>query len=200
MVRILPMIDLDHDVVSGKWRRTNLAITCAAGPLARLALPYEPAEEYDVHFDCIVAPEGNAVLILRHGGTAFLWRMGLLSNTAGGFEQIKGKPASANPTTVRRDPFLTPGIRHNCIVQVRNHSLAAYVDGVLLVRYVTDYSDLALPTEWSLPRPVLGIGADKSFVRIMNLHVMEITGEGKLLAPPASNPPAISAATRGTDR
>jgi hypothetical protein len=59
------------------------------------------------------------------------------------FNTVAGR-ANNNPTTVPGKD-LTNGQRHTSIVQVRNGRVTAYLDGMLIRSYKTDYSEMGEP-------------------------------------------------------
>src|SRR4051794_18841474 len=86
-----------------------------------------------------------------------------------------------NPTTIEMPGLIKNGQRTRCLVQVRHDHIAAYVDGKLIDEYKTDYSDLALGSQWNLGSPLLGIGSFSSpavFYSIKLTEINEIAGEG----------------------
>ena len=50
-IDVLPLVDLDRDVVSGKWRRDGNAIVAERNPGTRVAIPLAIAGGYDLAID-----------------------------------------------------------------------------------------------------------------------------------------------------
>lgn len=180
VVHVLTFIDPERDAVTGNWRRVQTAIIGGGNPFARMRIPYEPPEEYDLSVEFIMPRPGNLVMILTRRGRSVAWHMGDAENTAAGFELVAGGKAVFNKTTVRADPYLQPGQRHRAVVQVRRGYIAAYLDDILQASYTSDYSDLDLPAAWSLGEPSLGVGCSMP-TRFIQIQICDVTGTGKLL-------------------
>jgi len=182
LVPLLPLIDVSRDAVLGTWTR-NGNFVMGRGEWARLRIPYQPPEEYDFSMQFILNRAASVVQILTHHGHTFAWKMGEKGNTVAGFELVNGKAAADNPTSFHRDPILTTGVLHHCVVRVRKDYVAAFLDGQpISPRFTTDGSDLSLPAEWSLSGPGIGIGCFGALVRFNGLNVHELSGPGEQLA------------------
>jgi hypothetical protein len=191
VVNLMSLIDVKKDAVGGVWKSDSDGITSDANGNARLRIPYDPPAEYDLHFVFVRESGNNAVAaILSHGGHAFDWQMGALSNAYCGFETRDAAYDTKNPSVVKIDPSLTNGKRCDCVVQVRNDSVTAYMDGKLVSRYGTDYADVSLYHYWSLKADnAIGIGSGSSPTLFQMIEVTEVSGAGSAATRPVDSKP-----------
>jgi hypothetical protein len=77
--------------------------------------------------------------------------------------------------------ILVAGRRYESVVQVRRKSVAAFVNGVLILKYETDYHDLTMEDYWALhDSRALGLGAQETSLTFHCIEVSEIAGQGRL--------------------
>ena len=174
---LLGYIDPEKDLVSGTWQGRRLS----SGPTgdARLELPYQPPEEYDLRIGFTRIRGNDVNVILSHSGRSFEWMMGGSLNTVSGFELIRGERATINPTVLRAGG-LVDGRPYTLILQVRNAGVAAYLDGRFQVGWSTDYRDMSISPEWRLrTASALGLGVVGE-AQFRKMEVLEIKGEGVL--------------------
>jgi hypothetical protein len=181
VVNLMPLIDIDKDVVSGTWRLSNGQPTSGTGRFDRVRIPYEPPQEYDFHVEFTRVGSADVVCqILSHSGHDFSYINGANGNTASGFERIDGRGASDGKTAVRLNPTQDKGVRHSSVIKVRQHSISAYVDGKLMADYSTDFSELTLHNEFNIGGGALGVGS-LCPTTFHVIEVVEVTGTGKQL-------------------
>ena len=163
VIDLLPLIDPERDQVKGKWQRTRDSVTLVQEPLyARLELPYRPPDEYDLRLD--FTPTGSIEGItpcLLGNGRQFRCEFGASKNTSVSLNVVNGTIYD-NPTLVKKDAWLSVGRRHEVVMQVRRDQVRAYLDGVLVLLYRTDYKNLSLKADglWDLrDTTILGLGA-----------------------------------------
>ena len=149
----------------------------------RVQFLYEPPEEYDFRISFTIPQEKDCIVQIGYcAGHQFDYPIGGTRNTFAGFETVDGKEGNNNQTTKKRNHWLTSGHRYTSVVKVRKSGLEAYLDGELVTRLQTDYSDMNVRGPWRLPRGnVIGIGASDQTVRFDAVEVIEITGRGKML-------------------
>lgn len=159
-VDLLALVDVDRDAVKGRWTKTKDGLASDASvPFCRLKLPFSPPSEYDFRIE-FTSEGGNDVLqLLTLGGRDFTWLMGAWGGRHDGFDTVRDHPLTREgvnmigaPSAVRR------GQRHTSLVQVRLNSIAATIDGKLVVSHATDGSDLGMPPDWSVGDGALGLG------------------------------------------
>ncbi len=181
-INLLALIDPKKDAISGRWNVTDgeLQTVGKRAEDVRLEIPYTPPDEYDFRI-IFTRRDGddNVKQILTHGGRNFAWTMGAYVNTRAAFELINGAGAHANPSTVEKPGILQNDKQHTSIVQVRNESVKAYLDGELLAEWKTDYSDLGLREHQRLrDQKLLGISTYNSVTVFHRIEILEIAGRG----------------------
>jgi concanavalin A-like lectin/glucanase superfamily protein len=178
-VPLLPLVDPARDAVEGEWKREGSELTCAVAKPARIEIPYQLPDEYDVRLQMTQkAGTGGLAVVLARAGRTFLWIQGGFGNTYAGFEVIRDAGVDKNPTTL---PFkMEYGRRYTTVLQVRKDGIAALVDGKEVARWKTDYSDLKLPPQWKLrDGSLLGIASYESPAVFHSLELLEIRGTGR---------------------
>jgi formylglycine-generating enzyme required for sulfatase activity len=191
-VDLLPLIDLQRDVVAGTWRMENGRLISDKTHNARVQLPVETPAEYDFKMVFTTegyGPGGQVVQILGKGAAAFSWIMG--SGMRGdwfGIDVIKGKTASnpENPTA-KNVPEGLSKTTHTSLVEVRNSGVRVTLDGSVLADLRTDFSSVGISPNWKLREPGrLGVGSFGSITAIETLELTEISG---------ANPPSANSST-----
>ncbi len=160
-VNLLSLIDTQKDAVSDRWRLNDAGeLVSGRGEDARLQLPYRPPAEYDLRI-AFTRTEGNDAVapILYGGGRQFQYFIAGFGNSVCGFDNVNGKDPDDNETTVKRGAWLQNGQRYEARFEVRRDGAKAYLDGKLISRLKTDYSNIYLDKRFSLKGPaVLGLG------------------------------------------
>jgi hypothetical protein len=177
---LLALIDPQRDSVFGDWRTVNGSIVSGTQAYARLRIPYAVPPEYDLHFQ-FTRLSGNdfVAAILCHTGRSFAWLNGGNGNTVDGFELVSEKHADQNATTKSPLPAeKTKGKIHDSVVQVRNGSIAAYVDGRLVSRHDTDFSDMSIPEAMSIGEDSIGLSTWQTSIGFSKIELVEVTGRG----------------------
>lgn len=184
VVNLLKLIDIKRDCVEGQWNDGEPVATSLNSPPkgnARLAIRYQPPEEYDFHIEFTrKAGVPNTVLIFTHGNHRCVWLAGW-ENRLQGFETIGGADAGRNSTSVKGPSIADVGRRYSSVVQVRKTGIAAYLDGNLIAEYKTDGSDLGLKGRWSIGENPLGLGTSGNDTVFHVVELREVSGHGKAL-------------------
>jgi hypothetical protein len=119
--------------------------------------------------------------MLSKSNKQFNWGMGHIRNTIFGFHTVEGKPVEANPTCTKRSG-LESQRKYTSLVEVRNNSVRAYLDGTLICERKTDGSDLDTQQIFKLKsNNVLGVGSHKSSTIFYEISLREISGKGTKL-------------------
>ncbi len=182
-VNLLPLLDPARDAVHGAWKREGGdLVSDGSVAYARLRLPYQPPEEYDFRIEFTQRGGSDLLQLLTGRGRSFTWLMGAWGGRWDCFDTVKGHPCTREggnilgaASGVRR------GGRHVSVVQVRKDSIAAFLDGKLVVRHPTDFSDLGIPREWSVGEGALGLGTTFCTTVFHAVEVVEVSGTGKPL-------------------
>jgi serine/threonine protein kinase len=175
-MNLLPLIDLDRDVVKGRWTIREGSLYAEQDVFSRIMFPYEPPEEYDFSLEFVGRPGSDVTMVLSRPGKAFVWQMGVYNNEVCGFSLVKGSDARNNPTTVRAG--LTSGQRYDVRVEVRRSGVTAFMNGRKVSGW-QNYSDLDVNPYWRLPEPRLGLGVNGEG-EIHKVQVVEISGPGQI--------------------
>jgi len=114
-----------------------------------------------------------------------------------GFERISSKPFFGNETSGKSNtPLLAAANQqHTCVLQVRDTSVRAHLDGKLLSEWKNaDFASTSINPDWKLRNTrVPGIGAWGSNTIFKTIEVIEITGKGAFTRP---NDPAAKEAEK----
>ena len=98
-----------------------------------------------------------------------------------GFMRINGRDID-NPTTIIKPNCIVNNRRSTSMVSVRNQSVAAYLDGVMVANWKTDYHEMDGPyAGFTLRHDArLGIGSYAAATIFHSIEVLEVTGKGVL--------------------
>jgi hypothetical protein len=176
-VNILANVDPARDAVSGKWTHQDGALCSDASSTARIGIPYQPPEEYDLRVVFTRTSGKECVIqVFTAFGRQFAWLLGGWDNTLFGFEMLGDQRANANATTVQRSPALENGRKYTTVVRIRRKRLQAYLDGQLLTDLQTDYGGMSLPGFWTLGADhALGLGSHGAAVRFHAVELLDVT-------------------------
>jgi formylglycine-generating enzyme required for sulfatase activity len=193
VVDLLKLVDVERDSVKGKWTRTADGLASDAGvPYCRLKLPHTPPPEYDFRVE-FTAQGGNDILqLFTAGGRSCTWPMGAWGGKHDGFDTVKDHPLTREGTNIIGGPTsIRRGQRHTSVVQVRRDSIAATIDGKLVVRHATDGSDLGIPGDWSIGEGAIGLGTTFDAVVFHKVELV-VSATPDLQKPARKNPVAAS--------
>jgi hypothetical protein len=188
------LVDLDKDMVKGKWTKDDSGLHTTTTSFGRLQIPYIPGQEYDVK---LVTQRSGAVdmiaLGLMKGDVQFV--VGIDGSTryvSSGIDRVDGKPFADNPFTVKKT-VLSNDKASTILVQVRDLSLTVVVDGTNLIEWKDkdkdgketgkpiNYGRLSLSPDWQVPLgKSLFVGAFSEYA-ITTLELTNITKAGKYL-------------------
>jgi hypothetical protein len=178
-INLLAMVQPGKDFVAGTWKADGQALTSDAASTARVMLPYQVPEEYDLHVEFTRHSGGTVCIIFCHAGREFVLETGWPGGQTG-FAYVNGKHIDQNETGTRF-PIIN-GRRHSFIVQVRKAGLRAIADGQEIIAWKTDYRNLTPHTGWVLPdKQCVGFGSHVSPTTLHLAELIEITGSGKKL-------------------
>jgi serine/threonine protein kinase len=224
-IPLLPHVDPARDAVKGVWEWDGQEIQGSnperePGP-SLLMLPYDPPEEYDFRIS-FTTHQGNceASQILHAFGKQFCWatatgadeKLAAFDRVGGmtPFQRARSSRADQIPAAVKLAHRPFAGVKHESIVEVRRDRVTAFVNGEKLVDWPTDYQEMSIEPQFSLPRPTaLGVGIWLSETTFHDISVREVSGMGKWVRhrdatsdslaesqPEVPEPPVPSAASR----
>ena len=178
-IDLLKLVVPGRDAVQGTFALQNGELVSTGMGQQRLEVRYVPPAEYDFEIEFTrYAADGPVIQILSKNGVPFIWVMETKDlvlhylNNGGDFG-----PA----TTVRKANAILSAVRYRSLVQVRNGGVRAYLNGVLVLDWKTDYTNInPNPAFWHLRNSsFLGFGVVDRVV-IHAARVTEITAKRKL--------------------
>jgi hypothetical protein len=183
VVNLLALTAPESDAVSGEWRRDRLGLTSDNDATARLRIPYAPPEEYDFHIQFTRNDGDDQVSqILTHSGRNFIWGNGASHNAIHAFSMVNGRNGASNKTKVAVLAEEKPkGRMHDSVVQIRKNYVAAYVDGRLVSRHETNFSDMSIYSGTAIGGGALGLATWNTPTTFSLVEVTEVTGTGHVL-------------------
>ncbi len=183
IVDLMPLID-PKNAVKGTWTRKGDELLSDGSPVARLEISYAPPEEYDFRVDFTRTEDlQDIILFASHASHDFSLMVGGFGNSVCGLGNINGQSPEANPTTVRGPAIIRNGRKYSAVVYVRKDYVAASINGKLIAKYKTDFSDMSPLGPWTIRTGILGVGTHFSSTVFHSIQIAEITGEGKSTEP-----------------
>ncbi len=184
-IDLLALVDVAKDQVSGEWQRDGAHLLSPKQYGARLELPYQPPDEYELTVIAEPLDEPNGLLMCqRSGGQRFVVLMNYVFEkglAASALENIDGKNVGSNSTTVRRD-LLVKGRPSQIVCTVRKDSVTATCDGHELIRWQGDPKRLSLSDYWKTPTDsAMFLGAYDCRYRFSRVTIRPLSGEGRKL-------------------
>ena len=184
-VDLLELVDLDKDQVQGKWSRDKSILESSKTPGARVELPYQAPEEYELVVVAEPLDEPNGLILgQRSGDHRFL----VLLNYANGdqvpvsaLENVDGKSVMRNTTSVQRR-LLVKGRPSQIVCTVRKQSVTVTCDGHEVISWQGDSKQLSLSDYWKTPtEQAMFLGAYDCRYRFHRVTLTPLSGNGKKL-------------------
>jgi hypothetical protein len=170
-INLLALIDPERHTLGGNWRKENGELISDHSHRAKVYVPYKPPAEYDFKIEFTRLGVDNCVAqMFTHNKSAALI-LGGWKGTASGFQQLNGKSANSNSTTVLGIKWEI-GKRHTSIVKVRKDGIEAWLDGERICVYATDGADLH-NRDWPINEAALGIGSEVSPTVFHSIELIE---------------------------
>ena len=172
-IDLLALIDVQRDTVKGEWKKEGGELNSNNVTNARIKLPWNPPEEYDLRVSFTRKKNGpDIVVILPRGDQSMMLLMGGWNNTITGFEKINGKRANDNPTTVKQT--LPVDKKFDLVLQVRRQTVRAFVNGTFLTEYRSELGKTALNDDWVLPAGSLAVGSHVSSTTFHSIQAIPV--------------------------
>lgn len=184
-VDLLALVDLDKDQIQGKWSRDKSILESSKTPGARVELPYQAPEEYELVVVAQPLDEPNGLILgQRSGDHRFL----VLLNYATGdqvpvsaLENVDGKNVMRNTTTVQRR-LMVKGRPSQIVCTVRKQSVTVTCDGHEVISWQGDSKQLSLSDYWKTPtEQAMFLGAYDCRYRFHRVTLTPLGGNGKTL-------------------
>ncbi len=180
-INLIPSLKPDTDTVAGKWVVENGALVSSGKGEERIQIPYRPPAEYDFKITFTKVSGENCILqLLAEDTTPFIWCIGINGHHT--FRYLKGTGIGSNKTSVQGE-LIRSKDRHTSLVRVRKNGAEALLDGKVVSKWSTDYSDVDGNAPWWLLKDhsLLGVAAADAHTIFHTIEVKEVSGPGKFL-------------------
>ena len=192
-VDLLPMLDLQRDVLAGAWNfnaehelmvQAGAASASGEQGLPRVGFLYRPPAEYDFEVEFSLAPggDGELFLLFAAGLNPVLWRPSDCSDSPrlSRFADLDGLPATRqNEALARLDAMPNYDGRNTTRVEVRKDSLRGFLNRREMVSWSGDFSRFSVMPQMALANPLgVGIGVFRVNATIHRARLVEISGKG----------------------
>ena len=184
---LLPMIDVQQDVVNGTWKKTADGILESPKQFgARIEVPYEPPAEYELTIVATPLDEPNGLILGQlMGDHRFLTLVNYAASkdkaAASALENVAGRNVNNNATTILAD-LLQKDRPSQIIVTVLKDSVVVRCDGRKIIDWSGKAEQLSLGDYWSTPHGnTLFLGAYDCRYRFSRVSIVPISGNGKQL-------------------
>jgi len=189
-VNVLPLVDPEKDAVKGTWKREGHAVVLKkAERYDRFVLPVIPKGSYRLHVEFVrVSGDGTVTVILPVGSTQVALLLSHMHGKVSGLEFIRGlSPQKGNETAVHTVQIQN-GRPYALDVAVdltdRTASIAAKLDGEVLLSWRGPTADLSLWPYWNLPaKECPALGACDGTVAYRAARLKMLSGEARVPPP-----------------
>ena len=184
-VDLIAMVDVKQDRVHGNWTLDEGTLESSKQFGARIELPYQPPEEYELVVIAEPLDEPNGLILgQRSGDQRFLVLLNYGAGKTGSvsaIENIDGKNFTANPTTLERT-LLVKNRPSEIVCTVRKSSITVTCDGHEVIAWQGESSRLSLSDYWKSPNGnALFLGAYDCRYRFHRVTLTPLSGAGKKL-------------------
>ena len=178
---LLGEIDVEADVVAGKWIRLGDSVAVEAIESGRVMVPYVPVGSYELNVEFTREGGDDAVCVyLPVGSNQAMLVLGSGPDQACGLQWINDQPVDQNNSGVT-GASLENGQKYTVNVKVTSESIKAQIDvsldGKPLTTWEGPRASLKVLPPWGMPESnVLGLGAAWSDVVFHSLDVRQLHG------------------------
>ncbi len=185
VVDLLSLVDVTKDQVSGEWKKEDRQLLSPKAYGARIELPFQPPEEYELNVIAEPLDEPNGLILgQRAGEHPFLVLINYAQGNAvpaSAIENIDGKNFSQNASTVNRE-VLAKNRLSQIVCTVTKDSVTVTCDGRELIHWEGDSKRLSLSDYWKTPHDnVLFLGAYDCRYRFHRVTLTPLSGQGKAM-------------------
>jgi hypothetical protein len=167
VIDLMALVDPKADPVEGNWSRDGGSLLSDGCRHARVRIPYQPPEEFDLHVE-FTRTKGDG----RKGdggGVELLWSSG---------DQVRWWPI----------PDTQPDRRYGALLQVRKDGVTLTVDGKIVGQRKVDDLSLIADANNSVGAPAVGVSSSTSPTAFHRIELTEVTGHGQALSHGNINP------------
>ncbi|MBB3204381.1 putative intracellular protease/amidase [Rhodopirellula rubra] len=193
---LIERVDVNQNTVSGRWQKSDTAISTTAAGAAILSLPFHPKWEYDfrVKFTRNSGVHSIALFFVTDHGQA-CFEVDAWGQHMAGIQSINGETIQQNST--RRDnQALVNGRTYTALVEVRHDRVRGLLDGNVIAEITLAGKRLTVPRVWEIPdSKSLGVGAYASDTTFHQIEVRTING-GRSLSTPLGSSDQTAASSR----
>jgi len=185
-IDLLARVDPKTHAVAGDWKLDGKMLVVAADDnvLARLQLPYEPGEEYDLEVKCkrTAGTDSFNVGLVAGGQQVLAVTDGWPPNHVSGLNLVDSKWALDNVTMVKGE-LVKSDVSHTYTYSVRSGKIDTALDGKAVISFKGDFTRLSLSKGTGIPNKqalFLFVGPKTSFL-IDRIVVTPVKGKGTIL-------------------
>jgi hypothetical protein len=176
-IDLLAFVDPKAHAVAGEWKMDGKTLT---GGGARIQLPYEPGEEYDLEVSCrrVSGNDGFCVGLVAGGRPV----IAVIDGWSGdghmsGLDLVDRRSARNNTTTVKGQ-LLKADQDHTLMYSVRSGRIDVSVNGKVVTTFNGNFARLSIQDGWGVPnKKALFITANTPFI-IDRIAVLPMKGQG----------------------
>jgi predicted Ser/Thr protein kinase len=186
LARIRPV----RDAVKGDWKIVDGALISPPVPEARIQLPYEVPDEYDL----VVEAERRSTdqrsfhIGLPIGGRGVLVTLDGFGSDRSALENLDGRANRGPGFFSAGQMFKEVGIPVTVRCAVRRTSLTVTAEGKVFLEWEGDPARLEMPAPWQGPDPKAPLlGVFRSEFRIRKVELISVSGTGRPVAAAAVN-------------
>jgi len=179
-VDLLKLIDVKRDTVAGDWALNGRTLVCnQKARCARIQVPYEPPDEYDVSV-VVERKDGFEVYVgLSRGQTQFYVAIDDWAGTLTAIGWIDGKHTPENEN-LYRGKLLTNDKPALVVCAVRKDGVTLTVDGKKITAFKGSFDRLSNADVLTMPNPrVLYLGCNEGRCAFSKATLTPISGQGK---------------------
>jgi hypothetical protein len=182
-INLLRMIDLKVDSISGQWKMESGALSCAPSSAARVQIPYQPPDEYDLTMTLSHGADIDIVHVIFVAGGIQVGFMFDWQAKSGGISGLDHPPTlSGSDLGVKGTVFFPATGPHTTVLSVRKKGLTITVDGKKAFSWQGDFKKLGINPDWKVPEAnSLSVGAWNMPTSFTRLTLTPISGQGKRL-------------------
>ena len=179
-VDLLRLIDVNRDSVAGEWALNSRALLCnQKARFARIQIPYEPPDEYDVSL-VVERKDGFEVYLgLSRGPSQFYLAIDDWGGTLTAIGWIDGKHTRENENLFR-GRVLTNDKPSTVLCSVRKEGVSVTIDGKKITSFKGSFNRLSNSDVLGMPNPrAMFLGCNDGRCTFSRATLTPVSGQGK---------------------